>query len=79
MRNLFAALAVFLAASPVLAADSQSRDVAYATCLMKAFEHDIRDTSAQDIYILACMRVAGYEPDKGGLTGSAKFRLVSGG
>jgi hypothetical protein len=80
MRYLLTALAISMIAPQALAADAiESRDLAYARCLMTAFDHGIKAGEAQEIYIVACMRVAGYEPDQGKLTGGAKFKLAGDG
>jgi hypothetical protein len=78
MRYLLSALAVFMVAPPAFAADIESREVAYARCVMQSYEHGIKEGQAEEIYIIACMRVAGYEPEQGGLTGGAKYHLASG-
>jgi hypothetical protein len=79
MRYLLSALAVFVVVSTAFAADMEARDVAYARCVMQSYEHGVTDKMANDIYVMACMRVAGYEPETGGLTGGSQYILVSGG
>jgi hypothetical protein len=80
MRYLLTALAVTLIAPQAIAADAiESRDLAYARCLLAAFDHGIKSGEAQEIYLVACMRVAGYEPEQGALKGGAKFSPAAGG
>jgi hypothetical protein len=79
MRYLLTALAVFMIAPPAFAEDIEPRDLAYARCLMRSYEHGIREGQAHEIYIIACMRVAGYEPEQGKLTGGARYNEASGG
>jgi hypothetical protein len=79
MRYLLTALAISIIAPQTLAAETiVSRDLAYARCLMQAFEHGINGGEVQEIYLVACMRVAGYEPAEGGLKGGADFKLAKG-
>jgi hypothetical protein len=79
MRPLLLALAAFIASPPAYAADVENRDVAYARCLMQAYERGILEGDAHNIYVVACMRVAGYEPEEGALTGGAIYREAGGG
>lgn len=80
MRLLLAAIALCGAAvSPTCAEEPESRDVAYARCVMQSFEHAVLDKTANEIYVKACMRVAGYEHESGGLQGGAEYVPASGG
>jgi hypothetical protein len=78
MRHLLLALAAFIVSPAALAADLEHRDVAYARCVMQAYEHGIMKGEEHQIYIIACMRVAGYEPDEGALTGGASYHEAGG-
>ena len=79
MRHLLLALAVFIVTPPASAADIEHRDVAYARCIMQAYERGVTEGDAHLIYVVACMRVAGYEPNQGALTGGSSYSLASGG
>jgi hypothetical protein len=79
MRFLLSALALFAPFSSAYAADQDSREVAYARCVMQSFEHAVVDKTANEIYVVACMRVAGYVHENGGLRGSSQYAPASGG
>jgi hypothetical protein len=79
MRYLLSALAVFMVAPPAFAADIEPCDVGGERCVMQSYENRIIEQTVNDVYVIACMRVAGYEPETGGLTGGAKYHVASGG
>jgi hypothetical protein len=79
MKHLLLALSVTVASPSVSAADIEDREIAYARCIMQAYERGVKEGEPHQIYIVACMRVAGYEPDTDSLTGADSYYPVKGG
>lgn len=76
MKKLVTACVVVMSVTTSGSADSPvapEQEVAYAQCLMKAFEHDLEKDFERTAYMNACMRVAGYNKKSGPIDWGSEY------